>query len=110
MSTSKNSIWTETRSKEWYKKFDKIMLSNNFKINECDKFIYFKNASNGFITVNVYIANMLILGSDEMIDYIKKMIKINFNVMDMRVADVTVYWNKSYWIIGWFSIVSITLN
>lgn len=29
--------------KQWHEKFDKAMLSNDFKINECDKCVYIKN-------------------------------------------------------------------
>ena len=28
--------------KQWHEKFDKVMLSNDFKINECDKCVYIK--------------------------------------------------------------------
>ena len=28
--------------KQWYAKFDQIMLANGFKINECDKCVYIK--------------------------------------------------------------------
>ena len=74
--------------KEWHKKFDKVILSNSFKINECDKYIYFKNTPNGFVIVSVYVDDMLILGSDEMIESTKKMIKSNFEFKDMGVMDV----------------------
>ena len=29
--------------KQWHKEFDNVMLSNGFKINECDKCVYVKN-------------------------------------------------------------------
>ena len=31
--------------KQWHKKFDDVMLSNGFKINECDKCVYVKNTA-----------------------------------------------------------------
>ena len=32
--------------KQWHAKFDKVMLSNDFNINECDKCVYVKQTQN----------------------------------------------------------------
>ncbi|CAA0835156.1 cysteine-rich RLK (RECEPTOR-like protein kinase) 8, partial [Striga hermonthica] len=37
--------------KQWHLKFDDVMLSNGFKINECDKCVYVKNISNTYVIV-----------------------------------------------------------
>ena len=34
--------------KQWHAKFDEVMLSNGFKINECDKCVYVKQTQNCF--------------------------------------------------------------
>lgn len=74
--------------KEWHKKFDQVMRSNGFRINECDKCVYFKNTPNGYVIISLYVDDMLILGSDENIDSTMEMIKNNFEVKDMGVVDV----------------------
>ena len=33
--------------KQWHEKFDKVMMSNGFTINECDKCVYVKETNNG---------------------------------------------------------------
>ena len=33
-------------TKQWHEKFDQTMLSNGFKINECDKCVYIKDTWN----------------------------------------------------------------
>ena len=36
---------------QWHKKVDKVMLSNEFKINEVNKCIYVKNTNKGYVIV-----------------------------------------------------------
>ena len=51
------------------------MQSNEFKINEVDKYIYDKNIYKDYITACLYVDDMFILGSDNhMIKSIKKYI------------------------------------
>ena len=50
--------------KQWHAKFDKVMLSNGFKINECDKCVYVKQTQNCFAILYLYVDDMLITGSD----------------------------------------------
>ena len=33
--------------KQWHEKFDSVMMTNGFKINECDKCVYVKNTERG---------------------------------------------------------------
>ncbi|KAK4838656.1 hypothetical protein QYF36_015417 [Acer negundo] len=51
--------------KQWHKKFDNAMMSNEFKINECDKCVYVKDTENGYVIVCLYVNDMLIVGSDD---------------------------------------------
>ena len=45
--------------KQWYEKFDHTMLTNGFKINECDKCMYVKNTNKGYVIVCLYVDDML---------------------------------------------------
>ena len=48
------------------------MLTNGFKINECDKCIYVNDTENGYVIFYLYVDDMLIVGNDdEIIKYTK---------------------------------------
>nr|GEV36290.1 retrovirus-related Pol polyprotein from transposon TNT 1-94 [Tanacetum cinerariifolium] len=75
--------------KQWHQKFDHAMLKGGFKINECDKCVYVKDTSNGYVILCLYIDDMLIVGSnDKMIKSTKDMLKLKFDMKDMGLADV----------------------
>ena len=75
--------------KQWHEKFDNAMLSNGFKINECDKCVYVKNTEKEYVIVCLYVDDMLITGSsDDMIKATKKMLTSKFDMKDIGVADV----------------------
>ena len=64
--------------KQWHQKFDSAMLSDGFKINECDKCVYVKDTENG------YIIDILIVGSDDhMVRTAKAMLNFKFNMKYM---------------------------
>ena len=46
--------------RQWYKKFNSFMVSHNFIINEYDHSIYFKSFNGIFITLVLYVDDMLI--------------------------------------------------
>ncbi len=48
--------------KKWHEKFDKAMLSNGFRINECDKCVYIKGTPTDYVIVCLYVDDMLIMG------------------------------------------------
>ena len=74
---------------QWHLKFDNVMLTNGFTINECDKCVYIKNTDNGFVIVCLYVDDMLIMGSNSaIINETKNMLKRNFDMKDMGLADV----------------------
>jgi hypothetical protein len=59
--------------KQWHEKINKVMLSNKFKINKIDKYIYVKNTNNGYVILYLYMEDMFILDSnDHMIKSTKK--------------------------------------
>ena len=75
--------------KQWHEKFDNTMLSNGFKINECDKCVYVKNTQKGCVIVCLYVDDMLILGSNmDVIKSTKQMLSSKFDMKDLGVADV----------------------
>ena len=65
------------------------MMSNDFRINECDKCIYFKSTPSGYILLLLYMDDMLIIGSNkDIIQQTKTMLNSQFNLKDMGLADV----------------------
>ncbi|KAL0333939.1 UNVERIFIED_CONTAM: Retrovirus-related Pol polyprotein from transposon TNT 1-94 [Sesamum angustifolium] len=75
--------------KQWHEKFDQTMLSNGFKINECDKCVYVKSTQHSFIIVCLCVDDMLIMGSNrDIILTTKKMLTKHFDMKDMGLADV----------------------
>ena len=50
------------------------MMTNGFKINECDKCVYVKSIERGSVIICLYVDDMLIMGSNnEVIKTTKKM-------------------------------------
>ena len=75
--------------KEWDGKFDNVMISQGFKINECDNYVYVKDREHGYVIVCLYINDMLIFGSDDkMIISTKNMLNSRFGIKGMGLADV----------------------
>ena len=75
--------------KQWHEKFDSVMISNGFKINECDKCVYIKNTENGYVILCLYVDDMLIVGSnDRMVKSTKDMLNSRFDMKDMGLAEV----------------------
>ena len=50
--------------KKWHEKFDNAMITNGFKINECDKGVYIKDIENGYVILCLYVDDILIVGSN----------------------------------------------
>ena len=76
-------------SMQWHEKFDSVMMTNGFKINECDKCVYVKNTERGFVIICLYVDDILIMGSNnEVIKTTKEMFNNKFDMKDLGVADV----------------------
>ena len=74
--------------KQWHAKFDQTMLSNGFKINECDKCVYIKDIPNQEVLCQ-YVDDMLIMSNDiANIKATKRMLASKFDMKDLGVADV----------------------
>ena len=75
--------------KQWHKKFDNAMMSNEFRINECDKCVYVKNTTSGYVIVYLYVDDMLIMGSNNnIIKATKRMLNSKFDMKHLGVVNV----------------------
>jgi len=70
--------------KKWYEKFDNIMISNEFKVNESDKCIYYKYDKNICTIICLYVDDLLIFGSNiPTINSMKSLLGNNFYMKDL---------------------------
>ena len=69
---------------QWHEKFDSVMMTNEFKINECDKCVYVKNIERGFVVICLYVDDILIMVSNnEVIKSTKEMFNNKFDMKDL---------------------------
>ncbi|GJY66167.1 zinc finger, CCHC-type containing protein [Tanacetum coccineum] len=76
--------------KQWHQKFDEVVLSSGFHLNQSDKCVYskFDNSGKGVI-ICLYVDDMLIFGTDQnQVDKTKKFLSSRFSMKDMGEADV----------------------
>ncbi|GJU50151.1 zinc finger, CCHC-type containing protein [Tanacetum coccineum] len=76
--------------KQWHQKFDEVVLSSGFLLNQSDKCVYskFDNFGKGVI-ICLYVDDMLIFGTDQnQVDKTKKFLSSRFSMKDMGEADV----------------------
>ena len=65
------------------------MLSNDFKINGCDKCAYTKNTQSEYVIVCLYVDDMLIIGSNnDVIKATKKMLTSYFDLRYKNSQDI----------------------
>ena len=75
--------------KQWHEKFDKILLSHGFIVNDADKCIYCKHDKLGCTVICLYVDDMLIFGTNlACVEETKKFLSSNFDMKDLGVADV----------------------
>nr|GEV72613.1 hypothetical protein [Tanacetum cinerariifolium] len=77
--------------KQWHQKFDEVVLSSGFHLNQSDKCVYrnFDDSGKGVI-ICLYVDDMLIFGTDQnQVEKTKKFLSSRFSMKDMREADVT---------------------
>ncbi|KAK8553243.1 hypothetical protein V6N13_024310 [Hibiscus sabdariffa] len=74
--------------KQWHEKFDNVMMTKGFKINECDKCVYVKTTYIGYVILCLYVDDILFVGSNnEMVIRTKNMLNSRFDMKDMGLAD-----------------------
>ncbi|GKA39602.1 zinc finger, CCHC-type containing protein [Tanacetum coccineum] len=85
-----NGDLEEDAPKQWHQKFDEVVLSSGFVLNQFDKCVYckFDKSGNGVI-ICLYVDGMLIFGTDQdQVDKTKEFLSSNFSMKDMGEADV----------------------
>ncbi|GJR92322.1 zinc finger, CCHC-type containing protein, partial [Tanacetum coccineum] len=76
--------------KQWHQKFDNVVLSSSFHLNQSDKCVYskFDNSGKGVI-ICLYVYDMLIFSTDQnQVDKTKKFLSSRFSMKDMGETDV----------------------
>lgn len=76
--------------KQWHQKFDEIVLSSGFVLNQADKCVYskFDDSKNGVI-ICLYVDDMLIFGTNQdQVDETKEFLSSKFAMKDMGEAEV----------------------
>ncbi|GKA40214.1 zinc finger, CCHC-type containing protein [Tanacetum coccineum] len=76
--------------KQWHQKFNEMVLSNGYLLNQDDKCIYRKCDENGNrVIIFLYVDDMLIFGTDQVqVDLTKELLSSRFSMKDMGEADV----------------------
>ncbi|CAM8997570.1 unnamed protein product [Rhodiola kirilowii] len=77
-------------SMQWHQKFDEVVLSDGFILNQSDKCVYskFDNSGNGVI-ICLYVDDMLIFGTNlKCINQTKEFLSSKFSMKDMGEAEV----------------------
>nr|GEU45881.1 zinc finger, CCHC-type [Tanacetum cinerariifolium] len=75
---------------QWHQKFDEVVLSNGYLLNQADKCVYSKfDASDKGVIICLYVNDMLIFGTDQVqVDPTKEFLSSRFSMKDMWEADV----------------------
>nr|GEU99199.1 zinc finger, CCHC-type [Tanacetum cinerariifolium] len=76
--------------KQWHQKFDEVVLSSGFLLNQSDKCIYSKFDSSDKGVINgLYVDDILIFETDQnQVDKTKKFFSSRFSIKDIGEADV----------------------
>ena len=75
--------------KQWHNKFDHVLVTNGYSINDADKCIYNKYEDNTYLVICLYVDDMLIFGTSlKVICETKKLLRFKFNMKDLGEAKV----------------------
>jgi hypothetical protein len=76
--------------KQWHEKFDKILTSAGFAVNEADKYIYYRYGGGNGVILCLYVDNILIFGNNvDVIKEVKDFLSNNFEMKDLgEVNDI----------------------
>nr|GEY09320.1 zinc finger, CCHC-type [Tanacetum cinerariifolium] len=85
-----NGELDEEAPKQWHQKFDEVVLSNGYLLNQANKYVYRKFDESGKgVIISLYVDDMLIFGTDQVqVDITKEFFSSRFSMKDMREADV----------------------
>nr|GEV45677.1 zinc finger, CCHC-type [Tanacetum cinerariifolium] len=78
--------------RQWNQKFDEVVLSSGFHLNQSDKCVYSKFDDSGKgVIICLHVDDMLIFGTDQyQVDKTKKFLSSKFSMKDMREAGIIV--------------------
>ncbi|GJT87806.1 zinc finger, CCHC-type containing protein [Tanacetum coccineum] len=75
--------------KQWHQNFDEVVLSNGYLLNQADKCVYRKIDESGKeVIICLYVDDMLIFGTDQVLDLTKEFLSSRFSMKDIEEADV----------------------
>nr|CAN80986.1 hypothetical protein VITISV_030770 [Vitis vinifera] len=75
--------------KQWHNKFDHVLVTNGYSINDFDKCIYNKYEDNTCVVICLYVDDMLIFGTSlEVVCETKKFLGLKFDMKDLGEAEV----------------------
>ena len=76
--------------KQWHMKFDEVIFSSGYSLNQSEKCVYCRFYSSGFgVIICLYVDDMLIFGTDQnRVDETKNALSSKFSIKDMGEADV----------------------
>ncbi|GJX49741.1 zinc finger, CCHC-type containing protein [Tanacetum coccineum] len=76
--------------KQWHQKFDEVVLSNGYLLNQADKYVYSKFDESGKgVIICLYVDDMLIFGTDQVqVDLTKEFLSSRLSIKDMGEANV----------------------
>nr|GFA85076.1 zinc finger, CCHC-type [Tanacetum cinerariifolium] len=71
--------------KQWHQKFDEVVLSSGYLLNQADKCVYNKfDASGKGVIICLYVDDMLIFGTDQVeVDMTKEVLSSRFSMKDI---------------------------
>ena len=70
--------------KQWHNKFNHVLITNGYSINDVDKCIYCKYENNTCVVICLYIDDMLIFGTSlEVVCETKKFLGSKFDMKDL---------------------------
>ena len=75
--------------KQWHDKFDHVLISNGFSINDVDKCIYNKVENNPCIIICLYVDDVLIFGTNlQVVIITKSFLKLKFDMKYLGEIEV----------------------
>ncbi|GJV98308.1 zinc finger, CCHC-type containing protein [Tanacetum coccineum] len=86
----RRSLGIDRAPKQWYQKFDGVVLSNGYLLNQADKCVYNKFDETGKgVIICLYVDDMLIFGTDQVrVDLTQEFLSSRFSMKGMEEADV----------------------
>ncbi|KAK3038718.1 hypothetical protein RJ639_028325 [Escallonia herrerae] len=76
--------------KQWHEKFDSMMISNGFMINNVDKCIHHKGVNDNVIIICLYVDDLFIFGKRiNIVHATKRFLASKFDMKDMSEANAS---------------------